>query len=76
MVSKVPCEAEGLPAQVTHVALLTVDSHVVAEGHVVGVGLAAEVTPELGRTGRKEVVNRDRSLSEPCVLLTNILATF
>lgn len=75
MISKVPCEAEGLPTQVTHVALLTVDSHVVAEGHVVGVGLAAEVAPELGRTDRKEEVNRDKSLSEPCVLLSNILAT-
>lgn len=54
MVSKVPCEAEGLPAQVTHVALLTVDSHVVAEGHVVGVGLAAEVAPESGKQAGKK----------------------
>lgn len=49
VVSEVPCEAEGLAAQVAHVTLLTVDSHVVAKGHVVGVGLAAEVTPGFSR---------------------------
>lgn len=46
VVAEVPGQAEGLPAQVTHVALLTVDSHMVAQRHVVGVGFAAEVTPE------------------------------
>lgn len=54
VVPEVPGEAEGLPAQVAHVTLLTVDSHVVAKGHVVGVGLAAEVTPGFGR---KEEMN-------------------
>jgi len=55
MVSKVPCQAEGLPAQVTHVALLTMNSHMVAQGHVVGVGLAAEVAPERGGENDVEV---------------------
>lgn len=49
VVAEVPGQAEGLAAQVAHVALLTVDSHVVTQGHVVGVGLAAEVTPERER---------------------------
>lgn len=46
VVAEVPGQAEGFAAQVTHVALLPVDSHVVAQGHVVGVGLAAKVAPE------------------------------
>lgn len=46
MVTEVPGQAKGLPTQVAHVALLTVDSHVVAQGHVVGVGLTAKVAPE------------------------------
>lgn len=49
VVTEVPGQAEGLPAQVAHVALLTVDSHMVAQGHVVSVGLAAKVAPELWR---------------------------
>lgn len=49
VVAEVPGQAEGFPAQVTHVALLTVDSHMVTQGHVVGVGLAAKVTPEFWR---------------------------
>lgn len=52
VVTEIPGEAESLPAQVAHVALLTVDSHVVAQGHVVGVGLAAEVTPGFVETGK------------------------
>lgn len=54
VVPEVPGEAEGLPAQVAHVTLLTVDSHVVAKGHVVGVGLAAEVTPGFWQERRNE----------------------
>lgn len=57
VVSEVPGKAKGLPTQVAHVTLLTVDSHVVAKGHVVGVGLAAEVTPGFGRKKRKRSVN-------------------
>lgn len=49
VVAEIPGQAERLPAQVTHVALLTMDSHVVAQRHVVGVGFAAKVTPELWR---------------------------
>lgn len=49
VVTEVPSQAEGLPTQVTHVALLTMDSHMVAQGHVVGVGLAAKVAPEFWR---------------------------
>lgn len=45
VVAEVPGQAERLPAQVAHVALLPVDSHVVAQGHVVSVGFAAKVTP-------------------------------
>lgn len=51
MVAQVPSQTEGLPTEVAHVALLPVDPHVVAQGHVVGVGFAAEVTPEFGKTG-------------------------
>lgn len=47
VVAEVPGQAEGLPAQVAHVALLTVDSHVVAQRHVVGVGLTAKVAPDV-----------------------------
>lgn len=47
VVAEVPGQTEGFPTQVAHVALLTVDSHVVAQRHVVGVGLAAEVAPEV-----------------------------
>ena len=47
VVAEVPGQAERLPAQVAHVTLLAVDSHVVAQGHVVGVGLAAKVAPEV-----------------------------
>ena len=54
VVAEVPGQTEGLPAQVAHVALLTVDSHVVAQGHVVGVGLAAEVAPG-SKTGHKNI---------------------
>lgn len=57
VVSEVPGKAEGLAAQVAHVTLLTVDSHVVAKGHVVGVGLAAEVTPGFGSEREKKPVN-------------------
>lgn len=49
VVSEVPGKTEGLAAKVAHVTLLTMDPHVVAKGHVVGVGLAAEVTPGFGR---------------------------
>lgn len=49
VVAEVPSQAKGLPTQVAHVALLTVDSHMVTQGHIVGVGLAAEVTPEFWR---------------------------
>lgn len=49
VVAEVPGQSEGLPAQVAHIALLTMDSHVVAKGHVVGVGFAAKVTPEFWR---------------------------
>lgn len=45
VVAEVPGQAEGLAAQVAHVPLLPVDPHVVAQGHVVGVGLAAKVAP-------------------------------
>lgn len=45
VVAEVPGEAEGLPTQVAHVTLLTVDSHMVSQGHVVGVGLATKVAP-------------------------------
>lgn len=55
MVSEVPSQAEGFPTQVAHVALLTVDPHVVAQGHVVGVRFAAEVTSEFGDESRLEV---------------------
>lgn len=47
VITEISSKAEGLPTQVAHVALLTVNSHVVAQGHVVGVGLAAKVTPEV-----------------------------
>lgn len=50
VVTEVAGQTEGLPAQVAHVALLTVDSHMVAQGHVVGVGLAAKVAPEFWQT--------------------------
>lgn len=49
VVAEVPGQAKGLPAQVAHVALLTVDPHVVAQRHVVGVRLAAKVAPEIYR---------------------------
>lgn len=55
MVAQVPGQAEGLSAQVAHVSLLTVDSHVVAQGHVVGVRFAAEVAPEFGDESKSEV---------------------
>lgn len=57
VVSEVPGKAEGLAAQVAHVTLLTMDSHVVAKGHVVGVGLAAEVTPGFWQGRRKKPFN-------------------
>lgn len=59
MVTEVPSQTEGFPTQVAHVALLTVDSHVVAQGHVVGVRFAAEVTSEFGDGSRLEV-SRDK----------------
>lgn len=58
VVSEVPGEAESLAAQVAHVTLLAVDSHVVAEGHVVGVGLAAKVTPRFGGTEGRSDLNK------------------
>lgn len=53
VVAEVPRQAEGLPTQVTHVALLTVDPHVIAQGHVVGVGLAAKVAPMFWRQTKR-----------------------
>lgn len=44
MVAEISSQAEGLSTQVAHVTFLTVDSHMVAQGHVVGVRLVTEVT--------------------------------
>lgn len=52
VVAEVPGQAEGLPTKVAHVALLPMDSHVVTQGHVVGVGLVAKVASELGKDER------------------------
>lgn len=59
MVTEVPRQAEGFSAQVAHVALLTVDSHVVAQGHVVGVRFAAEVASETREGWRLETNDGD-----------------
>lgn len=48
VVAQKPRQAKGLPAGVTDVFLaLCVDAHVVAQCHVVGVGLVTEVAAEV-----------------------------
>lgn len=50
VVAEEPGQPEGFPACVTDVLLpLCVDAHVVAQRHVVGVGLVAEVATEVAR---------------------------
>lgn len=59
MVAEVSGQAEGLPTKVTHVALLTVNSHMVTQRHVVGIGLATKVASEFWKDkccGRLEVI--------------------
>lgn len=50
VVAQEPGQPEGFPARVADVLLpLRVDAHVVAQSHVIGVGLVAEVAPEVAR---------------------------
>lgn len=50
VVSEEPGQPESFPTRVADVLLsLRVDAHVVAQRHVVGVGLVAEVAPEVAR---------------------------
>lgn len=48
MVSEEPGKPEGFPTRVADVLLtLCVDAHMVAQGHIVGVGLVAEIATEV-----------------------------
>lgn len=48
VVTQEPCQPESFPTRVADVFLaLRVDAHMVAQGHIIGVGLVAEVAAEV-----------------------------